>query len=520
MSNIILMDMIKKERTRRAAEGSLYEFMKQSWPIIEPGVEFVPSWHLEVIAEHLEAVAAGEIKDLVICMPPRAGKSISIAVMWPVWTWIERPEHKWLFASYANSLSVRDSLKCRRLIQSDWFQEKWGHRFELVGDQNAKTLFENDRTGYRFATSVGGSTTGHGGDTIVVDDPLNSVEAQSEAMRESALEWWDQAMSTRLNNPKKGTRVVVMQRLHEKDLAGHLLAQGGWDHLCLPMEYDGRRIISTATKQEDPRTEHGQLLCPDRFGYEELERLKRALGEYGAAGQLQQRPSPAGGGIIKVKHFQLWPHDRRIPALDYLLQSYDTAYSEKTTGDPSACTVWGIFTHNDGRRGAILMDAWAENLGYPDLRARVIDDWSAKYGADKNDARNKGRRPDNILVEEKSSGISLVQDLRKAGIPVVTYNPGRADKVAKAHQATPLLETDCFYVIESTQRPGAPVSWAQTFLDQCERFPKVDHDDLVDTWTQAAIWLRDNNWLDLQYHEEIDDDYDDVVRKRVNPYGA
>ena len=159
LSPAVILDAIRREREMRAAEASLFEFTKQAWQVIEPGTEFVPGWHLRAISEHLEAVTDGEIKRLVINVPPRHMKSIQVAVMWPVWTWIAHPEFRWLFASYAGSLSVRDSLKCRRLIQSSWFQERWGSSFSLTGDQNAKTFFENDKYGYRFATSVGAATT-------------------------------------------------------------------------------------------------------------------------------------------------------------------------------------------------------------------------------------------------------------------------------------------------------------------------------------------------------------------------
>ena len=509
-----------REKSKRAAEVSLHEFTKQAWHVIEPGTPFMDNWHLQAITEHLEAVTAGEIRKLLINMPPRHCKSIQVAVMWPVWVWIERPEYRWLFASYAGTLSTRDSLKCRRLIESPWFQERWGHRFTLTGDQNAKTFFENDRFGYRMATSVGAGTTGHGGDTLCVDDPHNSVDAQSDALRESTLEWWDQAMSTRHNDPRTGSTVIVMQRLHERDLSGHELVRGGWEHLCLPAEYESGRRISTSLGYYDPRTKDGELLWPDRFGEKELDKLKSALGEYGSAGQLQQRPSPAGGGIIKVDHFQKWPADKPIPALDYVLQSYDTAFSEKTSGDPSACTTWGLFTL-DQQRCAILLDCWAEQVGYPTLRKRVMTDWKALYNED-TDNMLKGRRADQILVEEKGSGISLLQDLRLANIPAVAYNPGRADKIARAHQATPVLELGMLFIPESKKSKGLFVSWARSFVQQCESFPGVEHDDLVDTWSQAMIFLKNSGLLELPVYEEPEQEDRDYYQERQkgNPYAV
>jgi predicted phage terminase large subunit-like protein len=512
----VILQAIRREREIRAAESSLYEFTRQAWHVIEPGTPFVEGWHLKAIAEHLEAVTDGDIRRIVINIPPRHMKSIQVAVMWPVWVWIARPEFRWLFASYAGSLSVRDSLKCRRLIQSPWFQERWGHLFRLTGDQNAKTFFENDKYGYRFATSVGAATTGHGGDGIVIDDPHNALEAQSDAMRESTLEWFDQAMSTRLNDPRTGAIVIVMQRLHEADLAGHVLKAGGYEHLCLPAEFEGVRF-KTSIGWEDPREANGSLLWPERFGRDEIDSLKKSLGEYGTAGQLQQRPAPAGGGILKPSKVQLWPVDKPMPSFDFILQSYDTAFTEKTTNDPTACTVYGVFT-DEGRRGVMIMDAWSDNMEYPDLRAKVISDWRASYGGDDEKGR-RGRKADALLIEEKGSGISLIQELRQANIPAQSYNPGRADKISRAHQVAPILDLGCVYVLESSKRPGQWVSWADDLKAQMERFPNADHDDYIDTLTQALIFLRDSSLLELDYFEGDEvEEIDYATKRRSNPY--
>jgi len=200
-------------------------------------------------------------------------KSIQVSVMWPAWEWTNNPERRWLFSSYAAVLSTRDSLKCRRLIESPWYRKNFGHIFELTGDQNVKNRYENTKTGYRIATSVGGAATGEGGDRIVVDDPHNVVEATSKAMRESTLQWWDETMSTRLNDPKTGAKVIVMQRVHEEDLSGHVFEQGDYEHLCLPAEYEGNKIF-TSIGWSDPREEIGDLLWSERFGRTEIDSLK------------------------------------------------------------------------------------------------------------------------------------------------------------------------------------------------------------------------------------------------------
>jgi hypothetical protein len=220
---------------------SLREFTKAAWPTIEPGVDFQNNWHIDAISDHLEAVVNGDIKRLIINVPPRHMKSISVAVAMPAWTWVSQPHKKFLYASYAASLSIRDSTKCRRLIDSPWYKAHFGDKFRLTDDQNQKQRFENDKTGYRIATSVGGALTGDGGDIICIDDPHNVVDSDSSKVREGVLEWWDQAMQTRLNDPRTGAFIIIMQRVHEQDLTGHVLANqlgDEWSHLCLPARYE------------------------------------------------------------------------------------------------------------------------------------------------------------------------------------------------------------------------------------------------------------------------------------------
>lgn len=521
LSPAVMLDAVRRERERRAASASLYEFVRQAWPAVEPGVAFIPSWHIEMICEHLEAITAGELRKLLINIPPRHSKSTIVSVMWPMWEWLVRPQEKFLCASYSSTLSIRDNLKARRLVQSPWYAERWGHLFALAGDQNAKQRFENDKTGYRIATSVGGTATGEGGSRLVLDDPHSAQEAQSDVIRESALEWFDVVWSTRLNDPKRDAMVTIMQRLHEKDVSGHILEDiGGWEHLCIPAEWDGvqRR---TVLGPYDPRKVKGELICPERFGEKEVAELKQLLGNYGAAGQLQQDPQPAEGGILKTKHLQLWPREKPLPPLEYVLQSYDCAFTEKTTGDPTACSVYGVFTHQ-GERQVLLVDAWDEHLSYPELRARAIRDWSSEYGgeaAPRHGPPVKPRRPDRVLVEAKASGQSLLQDLRLARVPAVGYNPGSADKVSRAHQAAPTLELGRVWVPESAKNPGHPVSWAAGFIKQLEKFPVAEHDDYVDTFTQAIIYLKNDGWFELP--RAADRDYEpQLQRERVNPYAA
>jgi hypothetical protein len=282
------------------AERNLYEFVCQAWPQVDPD-PFVPGWHLEAICDHLAAVTAGRIRNLVINIPPRSAKSTIASVMWPAWVWIHKPAARWLCSSYAQNLAIRDSVKCRRLISSAWYQSRWGDRFRMMEDQNAKIQFDNSAGGYRLSTSVGGQVTGSGGDVLLCDDPHNVMAAESDVQRGEVLNWWDAAMSTRGNNPQTVARVIIAQRVHEEDLCGHVIAKGTYDHLCLPARYepDHPYKSKTALGFVDPRTRDGELLDPGRFGDVEIERLMADLTPLRAAGQLQQRPAPRSGAIFQ-----------------------------------------------------------------------------------------------------------------------------------------------------------------------------------------------------------------------------
>ena len=476
---------------------SLHEFTKAAWPTIEPGVPFKDNWHLQAVSEHLQAIKEGEIKRLIINVPPRHMKSISVAVALPAWTWATQPSKKFLYASYAASLSIRDSTKCRRLIDSPWYKAHFGDKFKLTDDQNQKQRFENDHTGYRIATSVGGALTGDGGDIICIDDPHNSVEADSSKVREGVLEWWDQAMQTRLNDPQTGAFVIIMQRLHEQDLTGHILANelgDEWDHLCLPARYEiGHPTPNRSSLGfTDPRTEEGELLWSDRMDEKTLTNLERSLGSYAAAGQLQQRPSPKGGGILKASWWVPWEREE-LPEVSYVIQSWDTAFETKESSSYSARTTWGVFKHN-GHDCLIVLDMWYDKVNYPELRKlaqEAYDDWE----------------PDAVLIEKKASGASLLHDLRQAGVPVLAYSPDR-DKVARAHAASALLEDGRIYYPKR--------KWAEDLISICAAFPAAKNDDVVDTATQAWLRLR-KGWF-LGHTEDLTED-DEPETQRITLYG-
>jgi predicted phage terminase large subunit-like protein len=384
------------------------------------------------------------------------------------------------------------------LIESPWYQKLWGDRFSLNSDQNTKSRFSNDQGGERLITSVGAAVTGEGGSIIVVDDPNSASEAFSDATIESTIEWWDGTMSTRLNDQKTGAYVIIQQRLAENDLTGHVIEKdvGEWTHLCLPMKYEADRSFVTGIGWKDPRTEEGELLWPDRFGDKEVVNLERSLGPFMAAGQLQQRPEPAGGGIIKREWWKLW-EETSYPPMDYIIASLDTAYTIKTTNDYSAISIWGVFTtdatavanrvldsngrpmyfdraYNESAPRLMMMHAWQERLEFHDLVEKVAKTC-------------KSLKVDKLLVENKAAGISVSQELRRLygmeGFAVQLSDPKSMDKMARLYSVQHLFAEGMVYAPDKV--------WAEQVITQVGQFPKGKHDDLVDTVSMSIRHLRD-----------------------------
>jgi predicted phage terminase large subunit-like protein len=251
------------------------------------------------------------IKQLLINIPPGCMKSLLCAVFWPAWVWgpRQRPETRWLFISYAQPLSIRDAVRARRLIESSWYQERWGKVFHFVDDQNQKMRYETNHGGWRVSTSNGGIGTGEHPDFLVADDFFNSDQCDSDTERQSGLDWWDGTTTTR-GITRDVRRVVIGQRFHEEDLSGHLIAEGGWDHICLPMEFEPERMPPTSIGWTDPRTEPGELLWPAMFTHDRVRDLTRKLRPHRAAGQLQQNPTAHQGELFKRDWFRtIQPHE-------------------------------------------------------------------------------------------------------------------------------------------------------------------------------------------------------------------
>jgi hypothetical protein len=315
----------EREALAYLCQHSLYDFVREFWPLVETA-DYIDGWHIRCICEHLEAVTSGQISRLLINIPPGCSKSLLVSVFWPCWEWARDASIRFFFASYDQKLSTRDSMKCRDLIGSPLYQSLWGSRFTVVEDQ--KMFYQTDQGGYRMATSVGGHGTGEHPDRIVADDPHNVQQAESDVERQSVLDWWDRTMATR-GVARNARRVIIMQRLHQSDLFGHVLSKGDYVHIVLPMRYEPNRMKPTPLGWVDPRRQQGELLAPKQFDEAKVADQEKNLGAYGTAGQLQQRPAPLGGGIFKETFFinrvKAAPYDARRSVTGIKLRRWKAA---------------------------------------------------------------------------------------------------------------------------------------------------------------------------------------------------
>lgn len=517
---------LKKFRELKERDGyeeSLYGFLEGGWKHIDPA-PFVGGWHLEAIGEHLEAVSRGHIKRLLVNCPPRCSKSSMISVAWPAWTWIQKhqglggPEAQFLFASYAEGLSLRDSVKTRRLIISPWYQHHWKDKFQLTGDVNTKGRFENNRGGYRIATSVGGTLTGEGGSILVIDDAHKADEVESDVVREGVIEWYDEVFTTRLNDPSNGAIVVIGHRVHHDDLSNHLLDHGGFTHLCLPMEYDsGRHCVTVLgideqgqeVKWEDPREKDGDLLCEGRYSPESIADHKTRAFVW--AGQFQQMPRPKGGGIIKEDYWQPW-QEPKYPPFEFMMASLDTAFTDKDENCPSAMTIWGVFRDDKGNANVMLVYAWEKHLLFSDLVNLTIDTCTkdARTKDFKGNPITKFRFPvHKVVIEGKANGLSVVQELHRlcgnsAQFGVDSFDPGKfGDKTARVYSIEHIFEQKMVWV--PWVEPYG-YEWANRVIDRCASFRPGKHknSDLVDTVSMGLRFLRDSGMLERREEQAME----------------
>jgi len=476
-------------------ERSLLDFIGGFWRCVEPGA-FQSNWHIEAICDHLEAVANRQIKrGLLINIPPRHMKSLAANVFFPAWVWAQDPNPeddsryhfqvrtgswhgpgvKFMHLSYDSQLATRDGTKCRHIIASPTYQRLWGDRVRLRADQNQKTRFDNLAGGQRLSTSEGGVITGEGADIIVFDDPHNvrAVSGASKIAREKTLQFWDESLPSRLNDQENGVFVVIMQRVHERDLSGHILTtEMDWTHLCLPAAYESKHphpirtsVIRKSTGEvwADPRQE-GEPLWPQKFPTEALQRIAKdkGLSSHMAAGQLQQRPTAREGGLFKYEWFsnpvKFAPEGLRK------VRAWDIA----ATQDGGDYTVGALVGIDERTQLIYVMDV---------VRGR----WSPA------DVENKIKS--TALWDGDETAIQIPQDPGSAGKFQASYlvgqlrgysvstEPETGDKVHRANPFAAQCEHGFVKLVE------AP--WNRAFIDELCAFPNGAHDDQVDAASAA-----------------------------------
>jgi len=461
-------DLIAVER--ELCKRRLADFVKRAWHVIEPSQPYIHGWHIDAICEHLQAVTDGHINRLLINIPPGTAKSILTAVFWPAWEWGPRgmPNIRFIGASHEEGLATRDNLKMRRLVSSEWFQSRWP--VELTGDQNQKTYFENTAAGWRQSCPVR-SMTGRRGDRVLWDDPHNVEDAHSKSRLEEAARIFRETLPTRLNNPDRSAIVIIMQRLAGDDVSGEILASDyGYEHLCLPMEYESGRQRSTSIGFVDPRTYDGELLFPERFPAEVVRRDKIIMGTHAYAGQYQQRPMARGGNIIKGEWFA---RHAILPAIEYRMIYGDTAQKTKEANDYSVLECWG-----KGYDGKIyLLDMVRGRWEAPELENRTLAFWH-KHATEMSAMLGPLRQ---MRIEDKASGTGLIQKLKRA-IPISGIERNR-DKYTRVMDVTGYIEAGFVSI-------PMDASFANDFTAECEAFTANDshqHDDQIDPMIDAIM---------------------------------
>lgn len=514
-----LLTMVAAETKRR----SLERYVHGAWPQVEPS-RLKWNWHLDAMCEHLMALAVGEIRFLMIMIPPRMSKSLICTVLWPTWVWTQWPEEQFICASYSADLSIEHSLMARRVIESAWYQERWGDKFFMRHDENRADMYRNSAGGYRLTTSVKGRSTGEGGSIQIIDDPHDAKNVESDVMRASTLAWHDNAWRSRVNDPNTARKLYVAQRTHDSDVMGHVLAREGdrWCQLVLPMEFDVKRKCITYANDgtgpnlkkkifEDPRKIEGELLNPIRFNKQTARAEKEGgMSDRAWNAQYQQQPEGQGGLILKRAWWRPWVYpevhnlagkEMPMPEFFEIIQVYDTALEEDEENDFTARTTWGIFQHSESfidpatgrtitgenRVCAMLLDMLCERMEYPDLRDELIKS-------------NKDFAPDWILVEKKVSGHSLIQEGRRKHLPMKAVKVF-GDLNSRVNEASLMLKKGCIYYV--------PRTWSFQVINSAAKYPVGDHDDIESTL--AIGWQYMRQWHGLQLP-------DDETQEEISPF--
>lgn len=513
------LERLADEMDVRDIERNLRKFIPLAWPIIEQNRPFVSGWHLDAIADHLMGCTEGHIKNLVINIPPRHGKSLTISVFWPVWEWCTQPHLRGLFVSYGRALVTNQTVKARRIIMSPWYQKLWGHKFAFSTDQNVKSHFENNMGGSRMVGTPQSGITGEGGDRIVVDDPTKLEDADNQNALELATDFWDNVLASRINDPLTGIRVIIMQRLNDRDLTGHVLRKegtsrfagdAGWVHLYLPTEFEPDRQCRTfffrneykyqansETSEvefnvkkvekvfEDPRTIEGELLAPNRFGPEQVETIRLRNGPWTFASQQQQRPQPQGGGLFE-NHW--WNFYTELPPELHTqadaCQTWDCAFKDLTTSSYVVGFVMARFGPN-----IYVLHRNRRRMQFPETvqAIRMTKQLFPWVGP--------------ILIEDKANGIAVIQTLERE-IQGVIPRKAEGGKEARAAATSYLIAAGNVYLPGRRNDQGSLVPahpWVQELMDEHEAFPRGEYMDQVDALSQGLLWFHERQSVISNY---------------------
>ena len=456
---------------REKIQGDFLTFVKTVWP------EFIEGKHHKIYAEKLNRIANGELKRLIVNMPPRHTKSEFASHLFPAFFMGRHPKAKLIQTTHTGELAIRFGRKAKNMIESTEY-EKVFPGVGLAADSKAAGRWESNHGGEYFAAGVGGAITGRGADLLIIDDPHSEQDALSPSVLESHYEWYTSGPRQRLQ--PGGAIVLVMTRWSVKDLTGKLLEAQGKNEMT-----DDWEVV------EFPAIIKDKPMWGNFWDLDGLMRVKASIPVTKWNAQWMQAPTSEEGALIKREWWKKWDSDK-IPDLQYVIQSYDTAFSSKETADYSAITTWGVFQPNEGGKPCIiLLDAKRGRWNFPELKVKAQEEY--KYW-----------EPEMVLVEAKASGLPLTHELQKAGVPVINFTPSKGnDKHSRVNSVAPIFESGAVY---------APVDrrWAEEVIEECAAFPFGDHDDYVDSTTQALMRYRQG------YYVELKDDFADEERIRDN----
>ena len=460
------LDKYKELHEREELQTSFLDFVRHVWP------SFIAGSHHKIFGEKLERVARGELKRLIVNMPPRHTKSEFASYLFPAWVMGQRPETKIIQATHTAELAVGFGRKVKNLLDSEIYRDVFPD-IQLARDAKASGRWSTDMGGEYYAVGVGGALAGRGADLCIIDDPVSEQDALSPAALDNIYEWYTSGPRQRLQ--PGGSIIIVMTRWSIRDLTAKVLqkqAEGGadqWEVVEFPAIF--------------PDTDN--VLWPEFWSRDELEGVRASIPVAKWNAQYLQNPTAEEGAIIKREWWNVWDHDDP-PVVDYVIQSYDTAVPKSERADYSAITTWGVFYPDEGDEAAIiLLDSEKGRWEFPELKdaaMRLYEEFE----------------PDMVLIEQKASGTPLTQDLRKMGIPVSGFTPGRgADKFSRMNACAPVFESGMVWCPDTR--------WAEEVIEECASFPNGEHDDLADSMTQAILRFRQGSFIRTRSDYEDDD---------------